>query len=115
MSLYLGLQPIVRLTYHAIIPFEPHTKHHPPSAWIFQIDGTFGITAGKRITLAGGALSKNIVWVVAGAIDFGAGAHFEGIILAKTSVTVETGGSGNGRILAQTSVSLQSATITKPA
>lgn len=54
------------------------------------------------------------MWVVAGAINFGAASHFEGIILAKTSVIVQTGGSGNGRILAQNIVALRSVTIVQP-
>nr|7DDB_A Chain A, Antifreeze protein [Typhula ishikariensis]7DDB_B Chain B, Antifreeze protein [Typhula ishikariensis] len=79
--------------------------------WIFQIDGTLGLAAGKKITLAGGAQAKNIIWVVAGAVSIEAGAQFEGVILAKTAVTLKTGSSLNGRILAQTSVALQSATV----
>lgn len=83
-------------------------------AWIFQITGTFNIAAGQRVVLLGGALAKNIVWVVAGAVDFGAAAHLEGVLLGKTAVTLQTGTSVNGRILAQTFVSLQKATVVAP-
>jgi len=83
--------------------------------WIFQISSTFSIAAAQRISLSGGALAKNIVWVVTGAVTFGAGAHFEGILLAATGVTMQTGSTANGRILAQTAVSLQKATLVVPA
>lgn len=57
--------------------------------------------------LVGGAVAKNIVWVTSGAVTVGAGAHIEGVILGKTSITMVTGSSINGRLLAQTGVALQ--------
>ena len=79
--------------------------------WIFQIAGKLSTAANVRVTLAGGALAKNIVWVVAGASSFGAGSHFEGIILGATSADFVTGSSINGRVLVQTAVTLQSTTV----
>jgi len=79
--------------------------------WIFQIASTFSIAAGKKAILVGGALNKNIVWVVSGSVTAGAGAHLEGVILGKTSVTLVTGATLNGRILSQTAVALQKATV----
>jgi len=83
--------------------------------WIFQISGDLVVSAGKRITLADGALAKNIFWQVAGAVSVGAGAHMEGNILSQTAITMQTGSSLNGRALAQTMVALDSATVIKPA
>ncbi|KAJ6595526.1 antifreeze protein [Mycena vulgaris] len=80
--------------------------------WIFQVAGTMTVAAGKKTVLAGGALAKNIVWVVTGAVTAGAGSHLDGIVLGKTAVTLQTGTSLNGRILAQTFVALQKATVT---
>jgi len=79
--------------------------------WIFQVSGTFAIAAGKKITLAGGALAKNIVWVVTGAVTAGAGSHLEGVILGKTAITLQTGTTANSRLLAQSFVALQKATV----
>jgi hypothetical protein len=79
--------------------------------WIFQTSGQFNIAAAQRITLTGGALASNIVWVVSGSMTFGAGSHVEGVLLGATSATFQTGSSLNGRILVQTAVALQSATI----
>ncbi|KAJ7434549.1 hypothetical protein FB451DRAFT_1311296 [Mycena latifolia] len=64
------------------------------------------------MTLAGGALASNIVWVVTGSVTAGAGAHLEGVILGKTSITLQTGTTANSRLLAQTFVALQKATVT---
>ena len=83
--------------------------------WIFQTTGDLIMAANMHVTLAGGALAKNIFWQVAGQSTFGAGAHFEGVLLCKTGVTLQTGSTMNGRILAQTAVALQKATVTRPA
>ncbi|KAJ7273840.1 antifreeze protein [Mycena rebaudengoi] len=79
--------------------------------WIFQVAGTLDIAAGKKAILAGGARKVNIVWVVSGAVTVADGAHLEGVILGKTSVSLTIGASLNGRILAQTSAALQTATV----
>ena len=87
----------------------------PNDVWIFQVAGTLDQANAARVTLTGGALAKNIFWQVAGAVSIGTTAHFEGIVLAKTMVAVKTGASVNGRLLAQTAVTLQMNAITEPA
>jgi len=52
---------------------------------------------------------------VAGAVTLGTTAHFEGVVLAKTMIAVNTGATVNGRLLAQTAVTLQMNAITEPA
>jgi hypothetical protein len=66
------------------------------------------------VTLTNGAQAKNIFWAVAGTVEVGAGAHMEGILLCSTAVTMITGSSLNGRILALTFAALQMATINEP-
>jgi hypothetical protein len=83
--------------------------------WIFQTTGNLTMTANMHVILAGQAQAKNIFWQIAGTVSTGAGAHFEGILLCKTVVTLQTGTTMNGRVLAQTQVALQSATVTPPA
>lgn len=77
------------------------------TAWIFQVAGTLTIAAGKNMVLAGGALTKNIVWAVTGVVTTGAGSHIEGVILGKTGITLETGTTANSRLLSQGFVTLQ--------
>ncbi len=87
----------------------------PNDVWIFQVAGTLSQGNATRVTLVGGALPKNIFWQVAGSVTIGTTAHFEGIILGKTLIAVNTGASVNGRLLAQTAVTLQMNAITEPA
>jgi hypothetical protein len=82
--------------------------------WILQTTGDLTMDAAKHVTLSGGALAKNIFWQVAGIASFGAGSHFEGIVLAKTDIKLLTSASMNGRALSQTQVVLQQATLTQP-
>jgi hypothetical protein len=87
----------------------------PNDVWIFQVAGTLNQANATRVTLAGGALAKNIFWQVAGAVTLGTNAHFEGVVLGKTMIAVNTGTSVNGRLFAQTAVTLQMNAITEPA
>ena len=87
----------------------------PHDVWIFQVAGPLNQGNATRVTLAGGARAKNIFWQVAGAVTIGNTAHFEGVVLAKTMVAVNTGASVNGRLLAQTAVTLQMNAVTQPA
>jgi len=82
--------------------------------WIFQVAGTLDMAANKKIILSGGALPQNIFWQVSGAVTIGAGTHFEGIILGKTGITFGNLSSINGRLLAQTAVTLDATTVTRP-
>lgn len=77
------------------------------NVWIFQIAGTLNLGSGARIALSGGALARNIFWVVNGYTQIGTTAHMEGTILDKTAIHFLTGASMNGRALAQTAVTLQ--------
>jgi hypothetical protein len=87
----------------------------PHTVWIFQVAGKLNQASATRVTLTGGALAKNIFWQVAGSVTIGTTAHFEGILLAKTLIAVNTEASVNGRLLAQTAVTLQMNAVTQPA
>jgi hypothetical protein len=81
--------------------------------WILQIDGDVTAGSGAEVTLSGGALAKNIFWQIAGKTDLGTTSHVEGVFLCSTAITFKTGSSMNGAALAQTAVTLDSATIVK--
>ena len=87
----------------------------PDDVWIFQIAGTLDQASAKNVTLIGGAQAKNVFWATAGAVTIGTTAHFEGTILSKTMIAMKTKASINGRLLAQTAVTLQMNTLTPPA
>jgi len=82
--------------------------------WIFQVAGNLAQSPARHIYLSGGAQAKNIFWQVAGTVSIGTTAHFEGIILSQTSISLATGASLNGRALAQTAVILDANAVTKP-
>lgn len=87
----------------------------PDDVWIFQVAGTLDEASARNVTLAGGAQAKNVFWAVAGAVTIGTTAHFEGTVLTKTMIAMKTKASINGRLLAQTAVTLQMNTLTPPA
>ena len=82
--------------------------------WIFQVAGTLNQASATRVTLTGGAQAKNVFWQTAGGAAIGTTAHFQGTILSKTMIAMKTGASINGRLLAQTAVTLQKNAVTKP-
>ena len=84
--------------------------------WIFQIEGNLTLASATAIHLGGGAQAMNVFWQVAG----GAGAvidttaHFEGILLTATKIDLLTGASANGRLLAQTAVTMDQNEVAEP-
>jgi hypothetical protein len=86
----------------------------PDDTWILKVSGQLNQAGAVNITLAGGALAKNIIWQIADSVTIGTYAHFEGVILGKTLIAVNTGATVNGRLLAQTAVTLQKNNITEP-
>ncbi len=67
-----------------------------------------------KVILTGGAVARNVFWQVFGVADFGTTAHMEGVVLSQTSITLKTGASANGRLLAQTAVTLAGNTVVQP-
>jgi hypothetical protein len=82
--------------------------------YIIQVAGTLVMAGNYTVILEDGALPENIFWQVTEAVNIGAKAHMEGTILTATAVTFITESTLNGRIYAQTAVTLQKATITCP-
>lgn len=63
------------------------------------------------MVLNGGALAKNIFWVVSDTVAVGVGASFEGTVLAQTDISAGTNSTINGRLLAQTAITLDATTL----
>lgn len=97
-----------------IIPDDVTIDGAENDVWIFQITGSLDLSAAKQVILAGEAQAKNIFWQVADEVTFGADSHFEGIILAKTGVTLQTNASMNGRVLAQSLIAIDDNAVTAP-
>lgn len=111
----LTLAPgLYRWTSSVTIPSSVTLAGAADDVWILQMTGDLGLAADQRVTLSGGAQAKNVVWVVAGAVALGTTSHAEGVILSKTAINLGAGASINGRLLAQTAVTISSATVTAP-
>lgn len=82
--------------------------------WILQIASTLDVSANMRVILAGSAQAKNIYWQVAGQVTLHADSHFEGILFAKTGVTLQTRASMKSRVYAQSMIALDNNAITAP-
>jgi hypothetical protein len=83
------------------------------AVWIFQISSTFTTSSGLHVILTGGALQKNIFWIVGTSATIGTTSVVYGTILARQSITLTTGATLNGRALASiAAVTLDTNTIT---
>jgi hypothetical protein len=111
MTLIPGLY---KWTSGVLIPADITISGGPDDVFIFQVAGTLQMSSAVRVTLSGGAQAKNIFWVSAGAVTFGTTSHFEGTVLGKTGINLKTGATINGRLLAQTAVTLQMNTVVIP-
>jgi hypothetical protein len=82
--------------------------------WIFQIAKGLTMSNGAKVILSGGAQAKNVFWQVGEQVTLGTTSNFNGIILGKTAIVMQTGAVINGRALAQTAVTLDANTVTQP-
>ena len=82
--------------------------------WIFQISGKLKVSNGVAVHLRGGAQAKNIFWQVAGLAVLGTTSRMEGIILSKKLIAVQTHATVNGRLFAQTAVTLEMNVVKQP-
>lgn len=105
---------LYKFTGNVTIPADITISGDVNAIWIFQISGMLNVANGVNIHLKGGAQARNIFWQVAEDVTLGTTSHFEGTILGKTLIALQTGASINGRLLAQTAATLQSSTVTKP-
>jgi hypothetical protein len=84
------------------------------AVWIFQIASGFTTVggAGGNVILTGGAQAKNVFWQTGSSATIGDFTSFKGNILALTSITMNSGATAVGRMLARNgSVVLTSANI----
>ncbi|CAN5794712.1 hypothetical protein BH23ACT4_BH23ACT4_00380 [soil metagenome] len=73
----------------------------PNSVFIFQTDSTLITGSGSTVTLINGAQQCNVFWQVGSSATLGTGSTFVGTILALTSISVTTGVTVQGRVLAR--------------
>lgn len=88
----------------------------PDAIFLFQVGSALTVTSGRQVILAGGAQAKNVYWQVGSSATLGTTSVFNGNILALTSITVATGATVTGRLLAREgSVTLDTNAVVFPA
>jgi hypothetical protein len=86
----------------------------PNAVFVFQAGSSLTTGSASQINLINGAQSCNVFWQVGSSATLGTGSTFRGTILALTSITVTTGVTIDGRVLARNgAVTLDSNKITK--
>lgn len=80
---------------------------NPNAVFVFQSASTVGTADGSappvphtRILLVNGAKASNVWWVAASSATLGTYSEFQGNILAAASITMKTGATSCGRLLA---------------
>ncbi len=97
-----------------LIPTNVTLSGKATDVWIFQIAQNLTISSAVKIVLAGGALPRNVFWQVSGLADVDTTAHVEGVVMSQTSIALHSGASINGRLLAQTAVTLDGNKVSQP-
>ena len=86
----------------------------PNAVWIFQAASTLITASSSKVNLINGGQACHVFWQVGSSATLGTYTDFIGNILALTSITLNTGATVNGRLLALNgAVTLDSNTITK--
>ena len=98
-----------------LIPTNLTLSGSATDVWVFEIAQDLTISSGARVMLSGGAIPKNVFWQVSGHASLDTGSHLEGNLLSQTSTILRSGATLNGRLLAQTAVTLDAATVVRPA
>ena len=74
----------------------------PNAVWVFQIGSTLKTGIGSSVSVINGGQNSNVFWQVGSSATIDVNSTFVGNILALTSITVNTGATVSGRLLART-------------
>jgi len=86
----------------------------PHAVWVFQAGSTLITSSGSKVVMLNGAQSCNVYWQVGSDATLGTNSTFTGTILALTSISLQTGATVDGRVLARNgAVTLDHNTITR--
>jgi type VI secretion system secreted protein VgrG len=87
----------------------------PSAVWVFKTGSTLTTASNSSVLLLNGGQPCNVFWQIGSSATLGTGSSFRGTIIALTSITVTTGTTVDGRVLARNgAVTLDTDTITKP-
>jgi subtilisin family serine protease len=87
----------------------------PGAVFVFQAASTLVTASASEVRLINGASACNVFWKVGSSATLGTTTHFQGTILALTSIGLNTGATVDGRLLARNgAVTLDSNTVRAP-
>ncbi|GAC1413038.1 MAG: hypothetical protein NVSMB66_3880 [Candidatus Doudnabacteria bacterium] len=90
-------------------------QNNANSVFVFQAGSTLTTASASKINLINGAQACNVYWQVGSSATLGTNSTFVGSVMALTSITATTGGSGNGRLLARNgAVTLDTNSVSRP-
>ena len=90
-----------------------NTLGNPGAVFLFKIGSTLTTASASNVLLIGGGTTCNIFWQVGSSATLGTTTKFAGNILALTSITLTTGATTSGRLLARNgAVTTDSNTVT---
>jgi hypothetical protein len=90
-------------------------KGDATAVFIIQIASTLNTTSGRKVILQGGALASNIFWQVGTSATLGTTSVFKGTIMADQSISLNTGATIEGRLLARiAAVTINKSIVIKP-
>ena len=88
-------------------------QNDPNAVFIFQMESTLITASSSSVSLIGNAQACNVFWQVGSSATLGTNSSFVGNILASESISLTTGATVNGRVLASGgAVTMDTNTIT---
>jgi hypothetical protein len=86
----------------------------PNAVFVFQAGSALTTASASSVVLVNGAQSCNVFWQIGSSATLGTGSTFRGTVIALQSITVTTGVTVDGRVLARNgAVTLDTDTITR--
>lgn len=76
-------------------------ENNATAVFIFQVASTLTTASGSSVVLINGASPCNVFWQITSSATIGTNSHFQGTIMALSSITMTTGARLIGRALAR--------------
>jgi len=70
--------------------------------WVFEIGSTLITGSFSTVVMTGGAVPRNVYWMVGSSATLNASSQFQGIVIAQSSITLVTNASNMGNLIALT-------------